>query len=94
MNRRTENRATRQLSGTIAAALSYEPGRMVAPKVVAVGSSETAAEMIRLARRLAIPIQPQEQLAEKLVAVGDGKTVPPELYDEVAAVLADLVEFR
>ncbi|MEP5765393.1 MAG: EscU/YscU/HrcU family type III secretion system export apparatus switch protein [Halieaceae bacterium] len=69
-----------------AAALAYD-GEL-APRLVAKGSGELAAEIEALARRHDIPVIQDPRLSALLSAVPLGQEVPPQLYVAVATVLA------
>ena len=71
-----------------AAALQYDNGRDMAPKVVAVGYGRIAEQIVALARQNNIPIYDDPALAAALSTVDVGAEIPPELYLVVAEVLA------
>jgi len=71
-----------------AAALSYDPGKPGAPKVVAVGQGYIAREIIRTAQTHGVPLRQEPTLAAALQKVEVGREIPPELYQAVAEVLA------
>lgn len=69
-----------------AAALKYEKGKGVAPKVVAKGKGEVAQKIISLAKENNLPIRQDEDLVELLSKVELDKEVPENLYKAVAEV--------
>ena len=72
----------------LAVALTYDSGEP-APRVIAKGSGDVASEIIRTARRHAIPVTQDKPLARTLFRVCNiGDFVPATVYDAVAAVLA------
>ena len=71
-----------------AAALSYDPGKDSAPKVIAAGRGKIAEEIIARAKKLEIPIDEEPELVEYLCQVPVGDEIPHELYQAVAEVLA------
>jgi flagellar biosynthetic protein FlhB len=73
----------------IAVALSYDGGKMAAPKVVAKGQGLVAQRIKEIAQEHRVPIIENKPLARGLykeVEIGD--SVPPDLYKAVAEVLA------
>ena len=71
-----------------AAALAYEPEKDKAPKVVASGKGYVAEKIIELAREHGIPLHQDRSLVELLVKMDLGDSIPYELYQAVAEVLA------
>ena len=71
-----------------AAALSYEPGRDVAPRVVAAGTGGIADRIIALARENDICIHQDPALVEVLSKLDLQSEIPPELYIVVAEILS------
>lgn len=59
-----------------------------APKVVALGKGDVAQKIVTLAQENGVPIQENIELAEELVKLEVNQTIPPELYEAVAHVLA------
>lgn len=79
----------------VAVALKYTPPEDAAPTVVAKGIDEGARRVREEARRHNVPIHHDPPLARKLARrVPTGKTIPPELYRAVAAVLAAVLQAR
>lgn len=71
-----------------AIALHYQQDQMMAPKVVAKGEGNTAAEMIKIAKSSHVPIQEDAALVELLSQLTINETIPTELYEVVAELFA------
>jgi flagellar biosynthesis protein len=71
-----------------AIALSYDPERDNAPRVLATGEGLVAEKILDLARASGVPIRHDPDLAAALATVDLGAVIPPELYAVVAEVLA------
>jgi flagellar biosynthesis protein len=71
-----------------AAALKYDPSTDAAPRVVAVGRENIAAQIIAIANENGIPIHEDPFLAAALAKVDVGGVIPPDLYLVVAEILA------
>lgn len=79
----------------LAVALSYEAGKMPAPRLVAKGQGLIAERIREVAREHRVPVVEDKPLARtlyKTVSIGD--TVPPELYKAVAEILAYVYRLR
>ncbi len=72
----------------VAVAISYDGATMAAPRIVAKGKDQVALKIIALARRHGVPVVPNKPLAWALVKLPLEATVPPELFQAVAEVLA------
>lgn len=70
-----------------ATALRYDLKQSQAPEVVATGSGDIAAEIVRVAEANEIPVYKDPSLAKALGQLELGSLVPPELYKAVAEVL-------
>lgn len=70
-----------------ATALKYDLRQDQAPEVVASGSGEVAAEIVRVAEAHEIPVYKDPSLARALGQLELGSLVPAELYKAVAEVL-------
>ena len=70
-----------------AAALSYDPERDSAPRVVAAGRGLVAEEIVERANEHSIPVHVDPELAHTLNLLGLGQEIPPELYAVAAQVL-------
>jgi flagellar biosynthetic protein FlhB len=72
-----------------AVALKYERGRDQAPVVLAKGENRFAQRLKALAAEHGVPMVENKPVARLLFAVGKvGETIPPELYQAVAEILA------
>jgi flagellar biosynthetic protein FlhB len=73
----------------IAVAISYKPGIMRAPKVVAKGAGTIAARIREIAAEADVPIVENKELARNLYKTVDiGKEIPGDMYRAVAEILA------
>lgn len=71
-----------------AVALSYDPANHDAPVVTAAGQGAVAEEIIRRAREAGVPVTEDPRLAAVLSQIDVGQSIPPELYEVIAEVLA------
>ncbi len=71
-----------------AAALKYEHGKDVAPKLVAKGQGKIAEKIIEMARAHDIPVEEDRELVEFLSMLDLYQEIPPEMYLAVAEILA------
>ncbi|QLA16410.1 flagellar biosynthesis protein FlhB [Desulfolutivibrio sulfoxidireducens] len=79
----------------IACALRYDPVLSPAPILVAKGLDHLAEKIKEIAREHKIPIRENKPLAQALYkSVEIGQTIPLELYQAVATMLAQLDKFR
>ncbi|MDB5047628.1 MAG: flagellar biosynthesis [Fibrobacteres bacterium] len=72
----------------LAVALKYRQDEDVSPLVVASGRGALAQALVRKALDLDIPIHPDGELAELLGDVDVGHSIPEELYEVVAQIMA------
>jgi flagellar biosynthesis protein len=72
----------------LAVALKYTLNEDVAPLVVASGRGVIAQALLKKAQELDIPIHPDGELAELLGDVDVGQSIPEELYEVVAQIMA------
>ncbi len=70
------------------AALKYKAGEDDAPRLVAKGQGSIAEEILRIAQEHNIPMYQDPDLVEVLSTVDLSATIPPEMYQAVAEVLA------
>ncbi|WP_319543803.1 flagellar biosynthesis protein FlhB [uncultured Pseudodesulfovibrio sp.] len=78
-----------------AVALQYDPMVAPAPLVLAKGVNNVAERIKEIARENNIPIQQNVPLAQALYKqVEIGETIPEELFQAVAAILAKLEKFK
>lgn len=79
----------------IAVALEYHRERMVAPKVVAMGGDLMAERIKKVAREHGVPIVENVALARALFANAEvGDSIPGDLFEAVAEVLAYLIKLK
>jgi flagellar biosynthetic protein FlhB len=75
----------------VAVAIQYDPSTMDAPKVIAKGMRLRAARIRELARTHGVPLVERPPLARSLYkSVSVGRSIPGELFEGVAEVLAYL----
>lgn len=77
-----------RLHPQIAVALRYEPEQGIAPQVVASGKGYLAQRMQEIAQEAGVPIHKDAHLAELLERVPVPETIPEELFEAVARVIA------
>ncbi len=73
---------------SLAVALEYETGTREAPRVVAKGYGAIAEQIIAAAEEHGIVIEANPHLAEALSGVDLDESIPMELYEAVAEVIA------
>jgi len=73
---------------TVAAALKYDAGKDIAPKVIAKGQGTVAEKIIELAKKNNIPIKSDPSLVQILSKLDIDQQIPIELYRAVAEILA------
>ncbi|MDR1811665.1 MAG: EscU/YscU/HrcU family type III secretion system export apparatus switch protein [Candidatus Fibromonas sp.] len=72
----------------LAVALKHELGKPDAPRVVASGKGQFAERIIEKAEENMIPVHKDDHLALMLSKVSVPSTIPTELFEAVARVLA------
>jgi flagellar biosynthesis protein FlhB len=78
-----------------AVAIRYAPGKDSAPTVVAKGADLLALRIKAIAKKHEVPTVENRPLARSLFATVEiGKSIPPELYQAVAEVLAFVYSLR
>lgn len=70
-----------------AVALSYQPDKDDAPRIIATGKGYLADKIINKAKEADIPLHKDEKLASTLSKIELGSMIPPELYEVVSEVL-------
>jgi flagellar biosynthesis protein len=80
----------RRQERTEAAAIGYDRARDRAPRVLAKGGGELAAEIVARAREHGIPIERDPDLLQCLAPLRVGAAVPVEAWVAVARILAFL----
>jgi flagellar biosynthesis protein FlhB len=79
----------------IACALRYNPKEAPAPLLLAKGADHVAEKIKEIAREHRIPIRENKPLAQALYkSVEIGQSIPEDLYQAVASILAQLDKFR
>jgi flagellar biosynthesis protein FlhB len=78
----------------LAVALSYDPHRDIAPRVLLSGSGPMAASLAALAASLGVPVEHDTALAHALAAVPIDHEVPPARYADIARALQRAGMFR
>jgi len=71
-----------------AAALRYEQGKDMAPRLIAKGKGAIADKILEVARRHGIPIREDRDLVQILASLDLYQEIPPDLYKAVAEILA------
>lgn len=77
---------------SLAAALSYHTKEDTAPVVIASGYGLVAERIIDIAENKGIPVYRDESAASLLCMLEIGSSIPPELYEVVAAVYGQLLQ--
>ena len=85
-----DNRHAKSSPQMRAAALGYQLGRDVAPRVLATGVDDVARAIIENGERYGVPIQRDPDLLQCLAPHHVGEEIPPEAYVAVAEILAFL----
>ena len=79
----------------LAVALKYDSSNMEAPQVVAKGAGHVAERIRKLARENGVPVIENKPLARSLFRLVEvGRTIPENLYQAVAQVLAHVYRLR
>ncbi|MFW5721763.1 MAG: flagellar type III secretion system protein FlhB, partial [Desulfohalobiaceae bacterium] len=79
----------------LAVALRYDLSKAPAPMVLAKGADFLAEKIKDIAREHKVPIKENKPLAQALYkSVAVGETIPEELYQAVASILAQLHRFK
>lgn len=72
----------------LSVALRYQRPQDPAPRVVASGRGALAERIVEIAREHQIPVHQDDQLASLLGDVEVNETIPEELFEAVARILA------
>ena len=75
-----------------AVALKYDKEKENAPVVVASGCGEVAKKIIDVAEKNGIPVYRDDSAASLMCMLKVGNSIPPELYEAVAAVYVSLLK--
>ncbi|MCB0331240.1 MAG: EscU/YscU/HrcU family type III secretion system export apparatus switch protein [Bdellovibrionales bacterium] len=73
-----------------AVGLSFREDIDDAPQVVVKGEGREADELVRLARRFGVPVVEDGEVSELLQGVELDDSIPQDLYEAVALILAEL----
>jgi flagellar biosynthesis protein FlhB len=76
----------------LASALRYRDGEDDAPVLIANGEGELARRIVEAARMYGIPVVQDIPVAQALAQLRSGDSIPPSLYEAVAAILQELGE--
>lgn len=77
---------------SMAVGIEYKLGQGGTPVRGACGYHESADQLVQIARRWGIPVIERPALARGLAEVEQGREIPRDLFELVAAVLAPLEE--
>ncbi len=75
-----------------AVALKYNLEQDLAPVVVASGYGHIAEKIIDIAENRGIPVYRDDSASSMLCMLDVGRTIPPELYEAVAAIYCQILE--
>ena len=75
-----------------AIALKYNPEKDYSPVVVASGHGVVAEKIIEIADDSGVPIYRDDSAAALLTMLEIGKSVPPELFEVVAAIYVEILK--
>ncbi len=75
-----------------AVALKYNMEEDAAPVVIAAGYGEIAARIIDVAEKQGVPVFRDDSAVSLLCMLDIGKSIPPQLYQVVAAIYVQLLE--
>ena len=75
-----------------AVALKYNPDENLAPIVIASGYGHVAEGIIDIAEQKGIPVYKDDSAASMLCMLEVGSNIPPELYEVVASIYAQILK--
>ena len=75
-----------------AIALKYNPDKDYSPVVVASGHGAVAEKIIEIADENGVPVYRDDSAAALLTMLEVGKSIPPELYELVAAIYIEVIK--
>lgn len=75
-----------------AVALKYNAEKDMAPVIIASGYGEIANKIIEIAESNGIPVYRDDSAASLMCMLKVGSTIPPELYEVVAAIYCQLLK--
>ncbi len=88
---KSEKGKRRSSAESTAVALKYNPDENTAPVVVASGHGKTAERIIELADESGVPVYRDDSAAAMLTMLKIGEGIPPELYQTVAGIYAEIL---
>lgn len=80
-----------QSKETKAVALRYQLEEDAAPVVIASGYGTVAEKIIEIAEQKGIPVFRDDSAASLMCMLEVGRSIPPELYDVVAAIYMEII---
>lgn len=83
-------RSAKKPDPELAVAVSYDG--LTVPKLSCVRLGAAASNVVSAARRYGIPIRRDTQLAERLGSLEEDEAIPVELFEDVAGVLAGVLD--
>lgn len=75
-----------------AVALKYQEDKDSAPVVIASGYGTIAEKIVSIAEQQGIPVFRDDSAASLMCMLEVGRTIPPELYEAIAAVYLQVLE--
>ncbi len=75
-----------------AVALKYNSETDQAPVIIASGYGEVANKIINIAEQNGIPVYRDDSAASLMCMLDVGSTIPPELYEVIAAIYCQLLK--
>lgn len=75
-----------------AVALRYNADTDQAPVIIASGYGEVANKIINIAEQNGIPVYRDDSAASLMCMLDVGSTIPPELYEVIAAIYCQLLK--
>lgn len=75
-----------------AVALRYNSDTDQAPVIIASGYGEVANKIINIAEQNGIPVYRDDSAASLMCMLDVGSTIPPELYEVIAAIYCQLLK--
>ena len=75
-----------------AVALKYNADTDQAPVIIASGYGEVANKIINIAEQNGIPVYRDDSAASLMCMLDVGSTIPPELYEVIAAIYCQLLK--
>lgn len=92
MSKSDKPKRSAKSSQSTAVALKYNPERDYSPVVVASGHGEIAEKIIKIADENGVPCYRDDSAAALLTMLKVGDSIPPSLYQVVAAIYAEVLK--